>query len=149
MAISAQRASTSLYDSETKAQALALLRQGVTVPHIAGQLSIPERTLQNWAQRWRQMAPEEDRELIDEEYRISRRGMGLLHKLMDCWEEMPDGLMVMFAKEINAVTQTAADKIIRSREASKPPPDHTTFIIFEQHQLDTALDTDIEATAHD
>ena len=78
----------SQYDTETKAQALTLLRLGKPASHVAVELEIPERTVSHWAQRWREIAAEEgDRILTDEDYRLALRTSQLLHDALDQMEE--------------------------------------------------------------
>ncbi len=110
----------SQYDTETKAQALALLRWGKPAQHVAVELGIPERTVQNWAQRWRQIAAEQDdKELLDEHYRIARRAMELTHEALDRLADVDD--IHKYLVPLNIVAGTHVDKILKRKEAKHPP----------------------------
>ena len=110
----------SQYDTETKAQALALLELGNPASHVAQELSIPERTVSRWAGRWRQMAAEEgDRILTDEDYRLAVRTSQLLHDALDQMEGKED--LWKYLVPLNIVRGTSIDKILKRKEAKHSP----------------------------
>ncbi len=105
----------SQYDTETKAQALALLELGKPASHVAQEMSIPERTVSRWAGRWREMAAEEgDRILTDEDYRLAVRTSQLLHDALDQMEGKED--LWKYLVPLNVVRGTAIDKILKRQE---------------------------------
>ena len=110
----------SQYDTETKAQALALLELGQPASHVAQEMSIPERTVSRWAGRWRQMAAEEgDRLITDEDYRLAVRTSQLLHDALDQMEGKED--LWKYLVPLNIVRGTSIDKILKRKEARHSP----------------------------
>ncbi len=108
------------YDTETKAQALALLELGKPASQVAQEMSIPERTCQRWAMRWRQMAAEEgDKILTDEDYRLAVRTSQLLHDALDQMEGKED--LWKYLVPLNIVRGTSIDKILKRKEAKHSP----------------------------
>ena len=57
----------SQYSTEVKAEALALLQLGEPASHVAQDKGIPERTVQHWASRWREIAAEEGDKILTDE----------------------------------------------------------------------------------
>ncbi len=110
----------SQYDTETKAQALALLELGKPARHVAQEMAIPERTCQRWAVRWRQMAAEEgDKILTDEDYRLAVRTSQLLHDALDQMEGKED--LWKYLVPLNIVRGTSIDKILKRQEPKYQP----------------------------
>ncbi len=110
----------SQYDTETKAQALALLELGKPASHVAQEMSLPERTVSRWAMRWRQMAAEEgDRILTEEDYRLAVRTSQLLHDALDQMEGKED--LWKYLVPLNIVRGTAIDKILKRQEPKYAP----------------------------
>jgi hypothetical protein len=110
----------SQYDTETKAQALALLELGKPASHVAQEMRVPERTVSRWAMRWRQMAAEEgDRLLTDEDYRLAVRTSQLLHDALDQMEGKED--LWKYLVPLNIVRGTAIDKILKRQEPKYQP----------------------------
>ncbi len=110
----------SQYDTETKAQALALLELGKPASHVAQEMAIPERTCQRWAMRWREMAAEEgDKILTDEDYRLAVRTSQLLHDALDQMEGKED--LWKYLVPLNIVRGTAIDKILKRQEPKYQP----------------------------
>lgn len=111
----------SQYDTETKAQALTLLELGKPASHVAGELKLPERTVQHWAQRWRRIAAEEgDRILTDDDYRLALRVGELIHDALDQMVDRDD--LYKYLVPLNIIRGTAIDKILKRREAKHQPP---------------------------
>jgi hypothetical protein len=110
----------SQYDTETKAQALALLELGKPASHVAQEMSIPERTVSRWAMRWREMAAEEgDRILTEEDYRLAVRTSQLLHDALDQMEGKED--LWKYLVPLNIVRGTSIDKILKRQEPKYQP----------------------------
>ena len=110
----------SQYDTETKAQALALLELGKPASHVAQEVRIPERTVSRWAMRWREMAAQEgDRLLTEEDYRLAVRTSQLLHDALDQMEGRDD--LHKYLVPLNIVRGTAIDKILKRKEAKNLP----------------------------
>lgn len=109
----------SQYDTETHAQALALIQLGKPASHVAQDLQLPERTVQNWALRWRQIAAEEgDRILTDEDYRLAVRTSHLIHDALDQLEGRPDTYKHLVS--LNVIRGTAIDKILKRKQGAQP-----------------------------
>jgi hypothetical protein len=107
----------SQYSTEIKAQALALVRQGETAQNAARILRLPERTVQSWAARLRQIAVEQDdRELLDEDYRLALRSSALIHNAYDTIEESGEEHKHLIS--LNAIRGTAIDKIIKRNQSN-------------------------------
>ena len=101
-------------DTETHAQALALIRLGKPASHVAQELHLPERTVQHWGQRWREIAEEEgDKILTDEDYRLSIRTSQLIHDALDQMEGRDD--LWKYLVPLNVIRGTAIDKIIKRK----------------------------------
>lgn len=110
----------SQYDTETQAQALALLEMGKPASHVASEMSLPERTVSRWALRWREMAADEgDKLLTDEDYRLAVRTSQLLHDALDQMEGRED--LWKYLVPLNIVRGTSIDKILKRKEAKQPP----------------------------
>ncbi len=127
-------AMASQYDTETKAQALALLELGKPASHVAQEMSIPERTCQRWAMRWREMAAEEgDKILTDEDYRLAVRTSQLLHDALDQMEGKED--LWKYLVPLNIVRGTAIDKILKRQEpkyqSARQPQGVTVNFVFK------------------
>lgn len=126
----------SQYDTETKAQALALLELGNPASHVAQELSIPERTVSRWAGRWRQMAAEEgDRILTDEDYRLAVRTSQLLHDALDQMEGKED--LWKYLVPLNIVRGTSIDKILKRKEAKQPVQATNVLIVVNAQKPET------------
>ena len=110
----------SKYDTNAKAQALALLELGKPASHVAQELVIPVRTVQRWAVGWREMAAKEgDKALTDRDYRLSIRVEELLHVALDQLEER--GELYKQLIPLNAIRGTSVDKILKRQEAKHQP----------------------------
>ena len=90
----------SQYSSETKAEVLALVRQGEPADRAGAACGVPARTAQLWAKRFREIAAEEgDREIIDEDYRLAQRSSYLIHDAYDSIEEEGNAAIALSARE--------------------------------------------------
>ena len=102
----------SQYSTETKAEVLALVRQGEPADRAGAACGVPARTAQLWAKRFRQIAAEEgDREIIDEDYRLALRSSQLIHDAYDSIEE--EGTAQKHLIALNAIRGTAIDKLLK------------------------------------
>lgn len=139
----------SQYSSDIKARALALLTAGEPASHVAATLraedpasTLSERTVQFWASRFRQIAlNEDDKTLIDEDYRIALRYSELLHLAADYIGEDDTGERAAKALYgINAARGTSVDKILKRQElaqrAAQPEQDNARpLIVFIQGNI--------------
>lgn len=126
----------SSYSTEVQAQALALMRQGETLTAIGARLGVPDRTLRNWRERWREMADEkqEDKALSDDDYRLAHRAGQLLHGYLDSLEDRESPVTLQEATVLNILRGTSSDKIRerqrlevqRNLPSAQPGP----FVIF-------------------
>jgi transposase-like protein len=131
------------YDTETKARALALLREGKPVYLVAREIGVGERTVCTWAKRFESAAlVAGERGLIDEEYRIAGRAQELIHEALDQIEEQGDAAKYLGA--LNAVRGTMVDKLL-AREANRKGYSGTNniFILQAAQRLGIAAPPDI------
>ena len=137
----------SKYDTETKAQVLALVHQGVPADRAGREHGIPERTAQFWAARMRQVAANEtDRELLDEDYRIALRTGDLIQDALDIIQE--DGSAAKHLTQLTIARGISLSKITESKSISRPSL--TITLIAERTQSFKELETAcIEGEAHD
>lgn len=91
----------SQYSSETKAEALALLRRGETALATANILGLPERTVSRWALRWREATDGDDSLLADEDTRIALRAGELIHDWLDAAEQLPPDQLLKHGLALN------------------------------------------------
>lgn len=114
----------SQYSTDVKAQVLAEVAGGEPMLHVARAHGISERTVRTWCQRFRQIATEQDdRELIDEDYRLALRYSAILHDAADYIQADESGeraFKAMIAS--NAIRGTAVDKIIKRQERNTEAP---------------------------
>ena len=79
------------YTREEKAEALALMRTGVSAQRAAKELGLQPRTVQIWAKRFREISPEEmPKSIRDEDLKIVQRAQDLIHEAFDEIEETGD-----------------------------------------------------------
>ena len=105
----------SKYDTETKAQALALIEWGKPASHVAQEMGLNERTVQMWAKRFREIsAKEEDDRLLAEHYRIAEHAFALTHDALDELDEEPEKRKYLVP--LNIVGNTHVDKILKRQE---------------------------------
>ncbi len=117
----------SQYSSETKAEVLALVRQGETADRAGAACGVPARTAQLWAKRFREIAAEEgDREIIDEDYRLALRSSQLIHDAYDSIEEEGNAAKHLIA--LNAIRGTAIDKLLKRQPYAQGVPSVTVFV---------------------
>ena len=132
----------SQYDTDTKAQALTLLRLGKPASHVAVELEIPERTVSHWALRWREIAAEEgDKTLSDEDYRLSIRVGELIHEALDQMEGRED--LYKYLVPLNIVRGTSIDKILKRREAKHPPAQAQNVLIVVNAQRPETIEGEV------
>ena len=109
------------YTREEKAEALALMRTGVSAQRAANELGLQPRTVQIWGKRFREISPEEMPQSIrDEDLKIVQRAQELIHEAFDEIEETGDARKYLIP--LNAVKGTAQDKDFRTREAQPSTP---------------------------
>ena len=138
----------SQYDTEIKAQALTLLRLGKPASHIAVELEIPERTVSHWALRWREIAAEEgDKELSDEDYRLSLRVGELIHEALDQLEGRED--LYKYLVPLNIVRGTSIDKILKRKEAKHPPVKAENVLIIVNAQKPETIEGELVEPSED
>ena len=114
-----RRVIPSQYSTETKAQAMALVRQGVPGSHAAQQLGIPERTVNFWALRLRQIASNEtDRDLLDDDYRLALRTGELLHDALDAIHDA--GTAEKHLSQLAITRGISLSKIAESKTQGRP-----------------------------
>ena len=105
------------YTREEKAEALALIRTGVSARRAATELGLLPRTVQIWDKRFREISPEEmPRSIRDEDMRIVQRAQELIHEAFDEIEEIGEARKYLIP--LNAVKGTAQDKEHRSRDGA-------------------------------
>ncbi len=115
------------YTREEKAEALALMRTGVSAQRAATELGIHPRSVQIWAKRFRELSPEEMPQSIrDEDLKIVQRAQELIHEAFDEIEETGEARKYLIP--LNAVKGTAQDKDHRERQAN-PTRGVTNYII--------------------
>jgi len=79
------------YTREEKAEALALMRTGVSAQRAANELGLQPRTVQIWGKRFREISPEEMPQSIrDEDLKIVQRAQELINEGFDEIEEAGD-----------------------------------------------------------
>ncbi len=114
------------YTREEKAEALALMRTGVSAQRAATELGLQPRTVQIWGKRFREISPEEMPQSIRyEDLKIVQRAQELIHEAFDEIEETGDARKYLIP--LNAVKGTAQDKDFRSRESQPAAPITITF----------------------
>ena len=80
------------YTREEKAEALALMRTGVSAQRAAHELGLQPRTVQIWGKRFREISPEEMPQSIrDEDLKIVQRAQELINEGFDEIEEFASG----------------------------------------------------------
>ena len=122
----------SQYSCETKAEVLALVRQGEPADRAGAACGVPARTAQLWAKRFRQIAAEEgDREIIDEDYRLALRSSQLIHDAYDSIEEEGNAAKHLIA--LNAIRGTAIDKLLKRQPGQAS---QTTISVFVGVKVD-------------
>jgi hypothetical protein len=114
------------YTREEKAEALALMRTGVSAQRAAKELGLQPRTVQIWAKRFREISPEEmPKSIRDEDLKIVQRAQDLIHEAFDEIEETGDARKYLIP--LNAVKGTAQDKDFRTRGSQPSTPITITF----------------------
>ena len=106
----------SQYSREIKAEALALVELGVPAKEVAQRLNIGcARTVQNWAQRVRQVSTEQEYPaLMVEHYRLARRYQACQHDALDEIEEQ--GTASKHLSQLIVGGGVSTDKVMRDRE---------------------------------
>jgi len=116
------------YTREEKAEALALMRTGVSAQRAARELGLQPRTVQIWGKRFREISPEEMPQSIrDEDLKIVQRAQDLIHEAFDEIEESGDARKYLIP--LNAVKGTAQDKDFRMRESQPSTPITINFSV--------------------
>ena len=105
----------STYSRAVKAEALALVELGETAQRAAQRLNIPERTVQDWAQRTREIAAEQEHpRRIAEWYRLTARSQACLHDGLDAIKD--DETALKHLTQLTVLAGVGTDKIFRDRE---------------------------------
>ena len=116
------------YTREEKAEALALMRTGVSAQRAATELGLQPRTVQIWGKRFRELSPEElPQSIRDEDLKIVQRAQELIHEAFDEIEELGEARKYLIP--LNAVKGTAQDKDHRERQAHPTQGSHTYIIV--------------------
>ncbi len=116
------------YTREEKAEAVALMKTGVSAQRAATELGLQPRTVQIWGKRFRELSPEDMPQSIrDEDLKIVQRAQELIHEAFDEIEETGEARKYLIP--LNAVKGTAQDKDHRARQAN--PTSVTQYIIIK------------------
>src|SRR3972149_5772345 len=79
------------YLDEVKASALELMQRGYSARAAARELGIEPRTVERWAQRWRQVDPATDLPILMENWtRIVHRSQQKMHDFLDYLDAHPE-----------------------------------------------------------
>lgn len=107
------------YTQQDRAEALAAMTlEGKPADRVAVELGIPGRTVAHWAQKWREVTPEQSHPAIEQDdVDLALRFAGVLHKAAEYIEQDDTGeraFKSMIAS--NAVRGTAIDKILKRQQ---------------------------------
>jgi len=139
------------YTQQDRAEALAAMTlEGIPAERAAIELGLPPRTVQRWADRWRNVTPEQQEPALkQDDVDLALRYGGILHKAAEYIEQDDTGERAyksMIAS--NAVRGTAIDKIMRRQELphgdifntiAKLASEYADATVTETHQISVSV----------
>ncbi len=106
------------YTEEERAQAVALVRSGMSAARASDELGFPERSVQRWVAEYREMSAKEDDPLLTPgTYRIAQRSTELIEAGLEYMAEQGTETAFKSLFVLNAIRGTSIDKLMGAKRA--------------------------------